>query len=219
MINPKINQIGIAGLLVAAMLLMQIHSIEFWTTYAGATGILWSLLLEGAALWLWSARSIGKNGLALVASLLVLAGPLYQVSLPVIDSYRASESGVISNTQTANVLRDEITSLQAALATYNDNSKTRVGWAARIDETQARLTTVQTELKQLLIAQAAPPAMAWQHTAVISMQAIALVIFQLVIVLAIRSLSHNPEQPTLQSPRRKHKPKTTKQWAGLSLVR
>ncbi|MEY8263434.1 MAG: hypothetical protein RPR98_04445, partial [Bermanella sp.] len=47
-----------AILLIAAATLMQIHSIEFWQTQAGDySGVLWSLLLEGAALWLWSAHN------------------------------------------------------------------------------------------------------------------------------------------------------------------
>ena len=182
-----------AILLIAAATLMQIHSIEFWVDQAGTSGILWSLLLEGAALWLWASHSGWKSALGLVASLLVLAGPLYQVSSPAIKTWQSSNALPGLQVKQEAILKAEILSLENSLAQYNDNSANRVGWSGRIDATKASLETANRELKQLYKEQSQPIAMTWQSLAVIAMQAISLVLFQLLIVLTIRSLSAKQE--------------------------
>ncbi|MBL4797619.1 MAG: hypothetical protein JKY50_09405 [Oleispira sp.] len=179
-----------AILLIAAATLMQIHSIEFWMNQTGDySGILWSLLLEGAALWLWASHNGWKSALGLVASLLVLAGPLYQVSSPAITQWQNSNTLPGLQIKQETVLLAEVVSLESSLAQYNDNSASRVGWSGRIDETKADLKTANAELKQFYKAQEQPVVMGWQSMAVIAMQAISLVLFQLLIVLTIRSLS------------------------------
>lgn len=64
-----ISRLPAALLMAGGITLLQLHAAQYWTTHAGQTGLLWSLMIEGAALWLWAAHSLGKNALALVASL------------------------------------------------------------------------------------------------------------------------------------------------------
>lgn len=177
-------------LLVAGIGLMQYHAILFWSEHVDqATGWAWSLLLEGAALWLWSSRRAAQRALAFVATVLVLAGPLYQVSAPLIAEWQASDLGAVANIERRAALAAEINSLETALNAYLKNSEARVGWAQRIDATQARLDTARSELTAVIAAAAEPVHMSWQRQAVIAMQAIALVLFQIMGVIAIRTLA------------------------------
>lgn len=181
----SLNKLFPALLLIGGMVLMQIHAIQFWTEHTGQYGALWSVLIEGAALWLWSQRNALKNALAVVATLLALTGPLYQVAAPAVEQLRSTQT----NTQQQQLIAAEIASLESSLAQYNSNSGTRVGWAARIDATQAALNAKRTELSQLITAPSATP---WQTIAIVLMQALALLLIQIVIVLAIRAVSEKP---------------------------
>lgn len=196
-------------LLVAAIGLMQYHAILFWSEHVdAATGWAWSLLLEGAALWLWSSRRMAQRALALVATVLVLAGPLYQVSAPLIAEWQATDRSAVANVERRAALAAEISSLETALNAYLKNSEARVGWAQRIDATQARLDTARSELQAVIAAAAEPVRMSWQRQAVIAMQAIALVLFQIMGVIAIRTLAatfqNKPAAP--QEPQRNPTP-------------
>ena len=199
-----------AILLIAAATLMQVHSIEFWQSQAGEySGVLWSLLLEGAALWLWSSHNGWKSALGLVASLLVLAGPLYQVSAPAVTQWQSSNSLPRLQVKQEAVLLAEIVSLESSLAQYNDNSASRVGWSGRIDKTKADLKTANAELKALYAQQEKPEPLAWQSIAAIGMQVISLVLFQLLIVLTIRSLSAEKKVKAADSSKPKKKTAST----------
>lgn len=184
------------ALLLGALVLMQHHAMAFWSQYAGDMGVLWSLLLEGAALWLWAQRSLAKNALALVASVLVLAGPLYQVSAPALAQYQQSQAAPEAHAKQEQSLLAQREALSASLATYNANSSTRAGWAGRIDSAQAQLAEVNAKLGMLYSQKAEP--FVWQSLVVVGMQLCALLIFQVLIVLCIRSLSA-PSRQALNS--------------------
>lgn len=178
-------------LLAGAIVLMQKHAWEFWKEFDADFYWLWAVMLEGAALWLWSQRNAWKNAIAFLATLMVLAGPLYQVSKPAIEMLHKAEteSGLLAERKAE--LKADKTQLTADLATYNENSLHRAGWAGLITATKADLKAVNTELNALSKAQGKPVPMQWQALAVIAMQAIAMVIFQMVIVFSIRSLTPN----------------------------
>lgn len=200
-------------LLLGAVVLMQKHAWEFWSQYDPAFGPLWAVMLEGAALWLWSQRSIAKNALALVASLLVLAGPLYQVSAPAIQQYQESKTAPALYEKREQQLLANQQRLTESLARYNANSETRAGWLGAISGTQDELTTVNEQLTALYAEQSESKPMAWQSLAVIGMQAIALLIFQLLIVLCIRAVTE-PAAPRTAKTIRKPEPFTAKQTAN-----
>jgi len=185
----KIRPISTALLLVGCICLLQYHAIQFWVTHAGITGAAWSLLLEGAALWLWSSPRLLRRVLGGLVTLLLLVGPLYQVSAPLIEAGHYAANTATAGAERSRDLAGEIQSLEAALAVYLANSQTRSGWVSRIDSAQARLDRLRTEQAQLSAVRAgAPQHQPWQRTAVILMEALAIVIFQLVAVLAIGEL-------------------------------
>lgn len=177
------------ALLAGCIGLLQVHSIQFWNANVDATtGAACSILLEGAALMLWSSARWPRRALGAVATVLLLAGPLYQVSAPLVHEWHANERGGVANAERRAALEAEIASLDAALSTYLANSSQRVGWAERIDRTQASLDARRAELRTLIADQAAPKRMTWQAQAVIAMQALALMLLQFVGVLCIGDL-------------------------------
>lgn len=171
-------------ILIGGIGLLQYHAIVFWTDVVDPfTGWAWSLLLEGAALWCWSHPRWSIRSLGAVATVLVLAGPLYQVSAPLVSERVSADQSSEQRT----VIAAEIAGLEHALATYLGNSEKRVGWSGRIDSTQQQLTAARAELRRLT--SAAPQRIEWQRQAIIVMQAVALVLFQLLNVIMIRTLS------------------------------
>jgi hypothetical protein len=179
------------GLLLAGCIgLLQYHSIQFWVERTGSpVGLAWSLLLEGAALWLWSDRRPLRHGLGALATLLLLAGPLYQVSAPLLDDSGRADRQAAAAAERQRDLAGELKTLDAALAAYLANSASRQGWVARIDHTQARLEQLRAEQAQITAERAGAPApRPWQQVAVIGMEALAIALFQLVAVLAIGDL-------------------------------
>ena len=191
----QMNRVIPAALLVTGLALMQFHSIAFWSEAVGPlTGWAFSLQLEAAALWLWFSPRRAHRALGAVATLLLLAGPVYQVTAPVIEAQTAAVSGVSQAADRRAVLLAEIGAIEASLATYRKNSESRQGWFGLIEQAEADLSARRGELAAVQAAQfAAPVRMAWQAQAVLLMQALALVLFQLANVLAIRALSLRPE--------------------------
>lgn len=180
-----------ALLLTGGIGLLQWHSIAFWSAHVDhATGWAWSLLLEGVALWLWSDGRAVRRLLAVVATVLLLAGPLYQVSSPLFLEVVGIERSAAANTARRAALEAEIATLEKSMAAFLANSQKRVGWAERIDRTQAALDDARREMAELTTATAAAPQrLEWQRQAVIVMQATALVLIQVANVLAITTLS------------------------------
>ena len=184
------------GVLLAGCIgLLQYHSVQFWVERTGSpVGVAWSLLLEGAALWLWSDRRPTRRLLGAVATLLLLAGPLYQVSAPLLDEGGHAERQAVAARERQSDLAGEIKTLDTALAAYLANSASRQGWVARIDHTQARLEQLRAEQAQITFDRAdAPAPRPWQQVAVIGMEALAIALFQLVAVLAIGELRERGE--------------------------
>jgi hypothetical protein len=175
---------------------MQWHSIAFWSEHVDkATGWAWSLLLEGIALWLWSSGQMVRRALGALATLLLLAGPLYQVSSPLFLEAEGLVRGEMATSARRAVLEAEIASLEAALGTYLDNSQKRAGWAERIDRTQAGISTARTSLAALTASNGTPPPrLEWQRRAIICMQALALVLIQVSNVLAITTISRAADE-------------------------
>lgn len=181
-------RIPAALLLIGGIVLMQTHAMDYWGRYDAATGWLWSLVIEGAAIWLWSARNGFKNTVAFLATLLALSAPLYQLAAPVLEDQRSSAQAADNLPERQLAITAQIASLEASLATYNQNSQTRGGWAARIDSAQQQLTAARNEHSQLLAEQATAQPADWQIWLQIVTQGLALIIIQCVIVLATRTV-------------------------------
>lgn len=119
-------------IIITAAALMQWHSIQFWINQVGLSGIGWSIMLETVVIWYWwNNRTI----LALIASLLLVAGPMVEITKPAIDEIKSQQRYQTLNTMDeADILR-----LEKSLKTYEKNSELRIGWSSRIDRTQNRI--------------------------------------------------------------------------------
>lgn len=187
----KTRAIATAVLLGGCIALLQYHAIQFWLAHTGPLGAVWSLLLEGAALWLWSDARAARRALGALVTLLLLAGPLYQVSAPLIEDAQRTGNTAQASVERLAAIEGEIHTLDQALATYLANSQTRQGWVARIDHTQARIEQLRSEQAALTAARIEPARQPWQRSAVIGMEALSIVIFQLVSVMCIGELRNH----------------------------
>ncbi len=67
-------------LIAGGTFIIQYHSMEFWSVNVNQSiGWVWSVVIEAGSLWLWYRPGIASRALGLAASLLLLAGPLYQI--------------------------------------------------------------------------------------------------------------------------------------------
>lgn len=199
----NIKTLTAAIILASSIGLLQWHAIGFWTSHAGTTGFAWSLLLEFVALWCWSHKAFSLRSLGLVASVLTLLGPMYQVSSPLIkDIYSASWSAAeierfnkedsdyrISEISRLKLRSDEIS---AGLKLYQENSTQRSGWLPAIEKAQAELSAIDKQITELskpkTVAALPDEKLSLQKKGVILMEIVALLIFQIVSVLAILSI-------------------------------
>lgn len=166
-------------IITISALLMQWHSIAFWLEYAGYTGVGFSLALEVVALWLWWQ---GRSGLAVVASALLVAGPLFQMSAPVMNTLmnQKNNSALISS------YKSEIQQLSNSLNRYDQNSAKRIGWSSRIDRAQRELQEAREKLRGLIV-QATPDSPTRLYMIVL-MQALALMIIMRSQIIAVKEL-------------------------------
>lgn len=174
--------------LCGAIALLQIHGIAFWSDKVGPLGILWSVLLEATALWLWYQRNVPKRALGLLASVMLLAGPLHQVAVPVLQAMEDARHADSMRVAQVSIIHDEISNLETSLETFRKNSESRSGWLNAIQKTEQQLSSARKELRGLL-ATPAQSALDWSQQGAVLMQATTLVLFQLTAILIITSLS------------------------------
>jgi len=169
--------------LVAAEVLLQWHGWTFWATYfdpLAGPALSLTLAVLAASWWAvaaWSRRwpaRLGYGLLALVASLVLLSGPLYQVSAPIVQ---ASEA--------ARALPARLASLDAAIEARRAEldkyltitASGRYGWHGRIDD--ARTALAELEARRVALVESAPESVSWQRQAAAGLQAVALVLLQI----------------------------------------
>jgi hypothetical protein len=137
------------GLMLAlSICLIQWHSIQFWIASTGAIGPLWSIAIEAAALWLWWQQRLL---LACCASLILVVGPLTYLAMPVYESAQLDNQNQLQLSDRKVLLQGSIAQLSSALESYQQTSESRVGWAARIDETQSALQAERQRFENLII--------------------------------------------------------------------
>jgi hypothetical protein len=182
------------AILPLAVALLQTHGIPFWQTQVGWwPGLGWSLLLELISLWLWFRPGWRWwRPMAWAATLLLLAGPLYQVSDPLVRdlvALRGEDQGLAAQVA---LLQGQAVEAQQSLDRYQRLSLAgRYGWQGKIDQVEAQLSAVRVRLQQALAAQAErrrAASLNWRRTLLIAAQLISLVLFQAAAVLAIRAL-------------------------------
>jgi len=177
-------------LLGAISSLLQAHGIAFWSSKLGYYGMAWSLLLEAIALWLWSRTALGNRLLAVLASVLLLLGPLYQVGTPILEGLASVEHSDRARAKEIPIVETEIRDLDRQLATFTANSEKRSGWLPAIEATQAQFAKARERLAALY---RDPPRstarIEAQEILIIAMECTGLVLFQISAVLAIAVLT------------------------------
>lgn len=122
-------------LIIAAASMMQYHSIEFWIDQVGLPGVGWSLMLEATLIWFWwNKHSI----LAVFTSIILIAGPQYQLTQKAVDVIENQERITLQN----NVDQIEKVRLQESLKTYERNSENRAGWLPKINRIQEQIDAI-----------------------------------------------------------------------------
>jgi len=179
----RIPSLIIPGLiLIGCEALVQIHGWAFWRAHfhvqAGpalsvALGVL-------AAVWLawafaargWAAR-LGCGLLGVVATAVLLAGPLYMVSRPLIEARTAADARPAELAR----LDAAMEARRAELARYLEiTASGRYGWHGRIDD--ARQAIAELEAQRAALATAPDAGLPWQTWAACGLQALALLLLQ-----------------------------------------
>ena len=181
---------GPAVVLAGAIGLLQAHGIAFWSGKLGYYGIAWSLLLEAIALWLWSRPALGSRILGVLASVLLLLGPLYQVGTPILARLANAEHSDRARAKEIPMVETEVRQIEKQLATFTANSNKRPGWLPAIEATQAQLAKARGKLGALYRKTPRNTArIEAQEILVIAMECTGLVLFQISAVLAITVLA------------------------------
>lgn len=178
---------GIVG--VTGVFLLQYHSVNFYAesfwegnVYYGAVN---SLFFEAAAVGLWSVQDKLRNFLALLCTLMVLAGPVYQISAPLIDILNSTNTKANMYTSQLETIKTELEQKQKTLTWYESIER----------YPQERVKLSELNDKKLLVEQkqaenAVQDASAtWQAVAKILMQIIGVILTQIVVVLCVRFVS------------------------------
>lgn len=177
--------------------LLQWHSIQFWQAMTGeVSGVGFSIVLEAISLWLWfrvvpwptdwrdprqwfrTAPAVGVRLLAILTTCVLLSGPLYQVSAPLI---REGES--LSNAAAS------VEMWKGIVEQAKTNSRDKIGWGSVMLDAARQATTLGAA------PDAAKASTNWQRIAVVVLQSFALVIIQWSVVLAIGTLAQEPPRP------------------------
>lgn len=175
-------------LLIGAVVLLQTHSIKWWSQYDAQTGWLWAVVIEAGAIWLWTANNWLRNSIAACATALALIAPLHELAAPVLEQQQAVTQAADSLPARTEAAQARVESLEASLAQYNANSEYRAGWHGLIVSTQEQLSAARSELANLQAEQTTPVPDTLSTYLPIAMQMIAMVLLQCLVVLTTRSL-------------------------------
>jgi hypothetical protein len=185
---------------IAAEAVLQIHGIQFWQQHGGWNGWLWSVVLCVATVWFWlhHNKSI-RYTFGIVASALLLAGPLWQVGAPLVDATLQRYEQQRYTTLQLVTLRNVAVQQSATLQTFLRNSEARTGWAPMIVRVQENLAATRRQITE--VATAPPVARAgFLSIAVIVIQLTALIVLQVAAVAALLVIRKAPEVKPAEEP-------------------
>jgi hypothetical protein len=188
-------------ILPLAIALLQWHSIPFWQAQVGFwPGLGWSVLLEMISLWLWFRP--GRRWwrpLAWATTALLLAGPLYQVSDPLVREIVALRQADGAFAAQIAAIQAEVAETGRSLDRYQRLSLGgRFGWQGHIDQAQVTLAARRVDMETLRAARTEAETAArlnWRRVGKVGGQLLSLVIFQAAILLAIRTLADAVHRP------------------------
>lgn len=173
-----------ALLLVVGLVIVQAHAIPYWQERAGAAlGVVWSLGLEAAALWLLYQPGRRARAGGLLVALALVAVPLWQVTRPAIADL------ALARAQAAELRASDgsIAEARAAVAYYRDLADRRLGWQGKISEAEAGLADARGRRDTLTAALATRGN--WRWAIELGPVALSLILFQAMNVVAIRTLA------------------------------
>jgi hypothetical protein len=188
-------------ILPLAITLLQWHAVPFWQAQVGWwPGLGWSALLELISLWLWFRP--GRRWLrpmAWATTALLLVGPLYQVSDPLVREITTLRHANGASSAQIAAVRTEVDEAARSLDRYQKLSLAgRFGWQGHIDQAQEVLEAKRDALQNLLADRADAETAArlnWRRVGKMGGQLLSLVIFQAAILLAIRTLADAVHRP------------------------
>jgi hypothetical protein len=167
--------------IILSTILMQIHSIEYWTGVTESYGMAWSIALEAAMLWLWYQKRLFL--VRVLAATILIAGPWYVLTEPAITSLQEqTQSSHHVASAEAKVKR-----LTKSLDRFESNSMTKLGWSGRIDRTMTKLELAEDELQKSKD-KALDLGFKWRLYMVAGMQASVLLIVLITQLLAVAGL-------------------------------
>ena len=167
--------------IILSTVLMQIHSIEYWTGVTEFYGVAWSIALEAAMLWLWYQRRLFL--IRVLAAMILIAGPWYVLTEPTIESLQ-DKAEIQNQILSAQGMVERLT---ASLIRYETNSAGRLGWSGRIDSTMTKLELAEEDLQRSR-KKAASLGFEWRLYMVAGMQASVLLIVMITQLLAVAGL-------------------------------
>ncbi len=176
------NTICACALLLAGLVLLQAHALPFWQALSGPVlGVVWSLTLEGAALWLLFQRGVGARILGLLAALAILSAPLWQVGQPVIARLQGAHAQIAQ----MNAYQHALSQAQHDKKRYQALAVQRIGWHGQITAAEAREASARAALATLR-AKGTPSV--WGEAAPLLPLLFSLVFFQAINLLAVHTL-------------------------------
>jgi len=175
--------------------IIQWHSIAFWTEHVNASiGWVWSVVIEAWSLWLWYRPKASARALGLLASLLLLAGPLYQIAAPTLADHARMEAAEAARVQGVRDVHAQLAQDAQLMHTYAQNSLKRTGWLSAIQGLQARMDGARKRLLKLTAGKAETvTGQGFTVYALVMLQAFGLVLIQVAAVLAITCISGRAE--------------------------
>lgn len=168
-------------ILIGTICLLQWHGGWFWYNQIGWTGVVSSVLVEITALYLWYRRGFWNTTAALIGSLIIIGGPLYNVASPLATTTVAASADLTGVQQQIQTARNEITQRTETLNTYQKNSEERGGWLPAMNRQNEKLDTARERLNGLLNKQSRlqhTTQLQWLTIAAISLQALFLIFLQ-----------------------------------------
>lgn len=133
------------AVVILGTLIIQYHSIAFWVSKVGNTGIAWSIGLEIAALWLWWHQKFTMRLFGFIGTAVLLAGPITEISLPQ-TSAMAEYNMLLEEKSTA---YKNIERLESSIADFKERSKTKAGWLKGIVGAEDRITQENKNIKSI----------------------------------------------------------------------
>ena len=228
MTTNTLRMAGLGALLALTVVLLQAHAIRFWVEAITGEwsgwgwrllltpwkGWGWAVALEAVALWSWGRTGRSKGWqraawafLAVVVSLLLVFGPFYRVSDPLVRQLATPDVQVADGPRVRNV-RAGIAGLEADAVIYR-----KTGATGNLHKTQRDLRANRAKLDGMLAtqereAQRRAGSLDWRRWLVIGQELAAIVVLQIVAALAYVAIFGGPSVPrwALEPLKRSHMP-------------